>query len=375
MHLVSEARLRDAQLMVSELVANAVRHGGDGEHPVRLGCEPTGGLSQREILACVVAGAVARSAYLVRVTTPREFLLYVQTARPAAIVSTPRGVLLAALANAPKVARELLTSQDPGDQADASVVYRSVSSILARGILDRDDQLFDAGIASALEIYRIGDFSVSLRSKPPDLEASLWESLVIELFALGGLAVAEEAWQRVRGLALQQPDPDNDYYLSWLRHGQVHSSRSSLDPADSLPHLAARRLGELREGFASEDALAAVCRFDLLAALIVAEAVAADTSRDLKRDAYPSAAVCSEALVEPLVIDALRDQQSDVRQVVFAGDDAGLRQALRHYNEHAVAEAAYHRAPGAPWEWRGLSDHRTWAFIRGGEMWEDYRVG
>jgi serine/threonine-protein kinase RsbW len=36
MHLVSEARLRDAQLLVSELVANAVRHGGDGEHPVRL---------------------------------------------------------------------------------------------------------------------------------------------------------------------------------------------------------------------------------------------------------------------------------------------------------------------------------------------------
>ena len=64
-----------------------------------------------------------------------------------------------------------------------------------------------------------------------------------------------------------------------------------------------------------------------------------------------------------------------MRQVVFAGDDAGLREALRHYNEHAVAEAAYQRAPGAPWEWRGFSDHRTWAFLRGGEMWEDYQIG
>jgi anti-sigma regulatory factor (Ser/Thr protein kinase) len=36
MRLVSEARLRDAQLMVSEVVANAVRHGGDGQQPVRL---------------------------------------------------------------------------------------------------------------------------------------------------------------------------------------------------------------------------------------------------------------------------------------------------------------------------------------------------
>lgn len=34
--LVSEARLRDAQLLVSELVANAVRHGGPAATPVAL---------------------------------------------------------------------------------------------------------------------------------------------------------------------------------------------------------------------------------------------------------------------------------------------------------------------------------------------------
>jgi len=36
LHLVSEARLRDAQLMVSELVANAVRHGGREGEPVSM---------------------------------------------------------------------------------------------------------------------------------------------------------------------------------------------------------------------------------------------------------------------------------------------------------------------------------------------------
>jgi anti-sigma regulatory factor (Ser/Thr protein kinase) len=36
MHLVSEARLRDVQLMAAELVANAVLHGGDRESPVRI---------------------------------------------------------------------------------------------------------------------------------------------------------------------------------------------------------------------------------------------------------------------------------------------------------------------------------------------------
>src|SRR4051794_25104403 len=36
LHLVSEARLRDSQLMVSELVANAVRHGGGEGEPVTM---------------------------------------------------------------------------------------------------------------------------------------------------------------------------------------------------------------------------------------------------------------------------------------------------------------------------------------------------
>jgi anti-sigma regulatory factor (Ser/Thr protein kinase) len=36
LHLVSEARLRDAQLLVSELVANAVRHGGRSGEQVRV---------------------------------------------------------------------------------------------------------------------------------------------------------------------------------------------------------------------------------------------------------------------------------------------------------------------------------------------------
>jgi anti-sigma regulatory factor (Ser/Thr protein kinase) len=36
LHLVSETRLADAQLLVSELVSNAVRHGGGAGDPVRL---------------------------------------------------------------------------------------------------------------------------------------------------------------------------------------------------------------------------------------------------------------------------------------------------------------------------------------------------
>lgn len=176
----------------------------------------------------------------------------------------------------------------------------------------------------------------------------------------------------MRSLGLQQPDPDNDYYLSWLRHGQVHSSRGSTDPLDSLPHLAARRLGELHGSLSQVDALSAVCRLDLVVALLVIEARAARAGEDARRDWYPNAAVCSEGLVEPLVIDGLRRRDSEAREVVFPNDNAGLREALRAYNEAAVAEAAYSRARGLAWEWQGFSDHRTWSFIRGGELWEEW---
>lgn len=36
LHLVSEERLRDAQLLISEVVANAVRHGGRSDAPIEV---------------------------------------------------------------------------------------------------------------------------------------------------------------------------------------------------------------------------------------------------------------------------------------------------------------------------------------------------
>jgi anti-sigma regulatory factor (Ser/Thr protein kinase) len=36
LHLVSPERLQDAQLLISEVVSNAVRHGGDGDAPIQV---------------------------------------------------------------------------------------------------------------------------------------------------------------------------------------------------------------------------------------------------------------------------------------------------------------------------------------------------
>ena len=47
LHLVSDARLRDAQLMATELVTNAILHGGDQQHPVRMEVRAGGPAARR----------------------------------------------------------------------------------------------------------------------------------------------------------------------------------------------------------------------------------------------------------------------------------------------------------------------------------------
>jgi len=49
LHLISEPRLRDAQLAVSELVANAVRHGGRSGEPIVLSVRATPAVMRVEV--------------------------------------------------------------------------------------------------------------------------------------------------------------------------------------------------------------------------------------------------------------------------------------------------------------------------------------
>lgn len=295
----------------------------------------------------------------------RDLLLDPAVGKREGLPSLSSLQLASMLDEAPALAQEMLV--DPDEQTDALLVYRAVSAVLAESLLRADAPLFSRGVSRLLAIYRLGDFSADLRTRTPDFEASLWESIAIELFALGGLAVAREMWPQVRELTLQVPNPDSAaaYDRSWLRHGQVASARSAQDPTDSLPQLAATRLGELLPT-PDVDLLALVCRFDLLAALVVTENGG---------EYYPNAAPFSETLVEPFIIDQLRRVNTPVRASVFAGDDERLRAGLRSYNEDAVVEAANHRAGGRRWEWRGWSNARTWFFIRTGDQWERWQLG
>ena len=93
------------------------------------------------------------------------------------------------------------------------------------------------------------------------------------------------------------------------------------------------------------DALAALAQFDLVSALMIREVD--------PRGFYPNAAKFSEALVEPMIIEQLRDTETPLRQHVYAGDQAGLREGLRDYDELARLEAAKARRANREWQWRG----------------------
>ena len=136
---------------------------------------------------------------------------------------------------------------------------------------------------------------------------------------------------------------------TWLRQGQVASARTT-GPTDSLPRLAARRLTELTD-LTDPEALKAVCRFDMLSALIISET---ETDKHLAPNTQAPLEF-SEELVEPLVINELRRRESPLRQYVFPGDDDGLREivgrppAQRGQDEHRTGK----RSPCRAWGYCG----------------------
>jgi hypothetical protein len=251
------------------------------------------------------------------------------------------------------------------ERADAHLGFRSVTAIMGKALREHNSPLLSEGVGSLSEIWTVGDPKAMLPLTTPDFEASLWESVVVELYALGGLAVRLQRWAEVRELAAHQPEGSTRE--SWLRHGQVASSRATKYPEDTVLRLAARRLSELDPSLSPDSALESLCRFDLLSGLIISEAD--------PRGFYPNGAEFSEAAVEPLIIDELRKPDTALRQHVFVGDQDGIREALRDYDSKARPQAAQARRIGRDWEWRAFADARTWTFIDEGHILEDWEKG
>jgi hypothetical protein len=274
--------------------------------------------------------------------------------------STKRGSLLA---DAPALAARMLHGE-VDDRIDASIIFNNVAQIMAIALRHHDAALFRQGVEGLVEIWKEGNFKALYPLTPPDFEASLWENLGINLYVLGGLAVASERWSEIRELTNQAPTGGSGE-KSWLRQGQVISARSSTDyDRESILGLAAQRLGSMEPEISETDAIQYLARFDLLSGLIIGE-------EDL-RGFYPNAAEFSEELVEPFVIEQLRSSGSPLREHVFKEDTPGLLKALEEYDRVARLQAALARYKNGSWKWHGFSDARTLVFLAEEHMLEEW---
>ncbi len=293
-------------------------------------------------------------------STNRDLLLNPATSKTLESVSRTR--LVSLVADGPPLARELL-SGGVDDRIDAQIVFSNLIAIMGHALREHDDELFSKGIAALASIWDLGDRMAMYPTITPDREASLWESLTIGLYALGGLAMRHERWAQIREVTVQRPSAADDY--SWLRQGQIASDRAArTGEPHSILRLAANRSQELSPGATPDESLEATARFDLLSALIMSET---DPTQF-----YPNAAEFSEALVEPLVIDELRRANSPLRRQVFVDDNDGLREGLRNYDAKARAQAAIQRYFNRDWRWRAFADGRTWSFINEGFILEEW---
>ena len=297
--------------------------------------------------------------------TNRDLLVTPSTGTPHGLSQLSTSRQMSLLDEAPAIARSLLDSGDVDDRIDVTTAIQNISAILAKALVEHDDALFERGIQSLASIWALGDSNAMLPNRTPAREASLWETITVELYALGAIALRHERWAQLREIALQHPDPAYGHDRSWLRQGQVASARSTDYPEDTVVRLGCKRVAALdAEPSTDAEALTYVCQFDLIVGLIISETD--------PKGFYVNAAEFSEDLVEPLVIERLRRPSGGLRQYVFPGDQDGLRKALLAYDHMARGQAAQARYRGGSWQWRGFSDARTFTFMDEGHLLEEW---
>lgn len=264
------------------------------------------------------------------------------------------------LSEAPAVAAEMLGGTAE-ERPDAHIVIQNASAITASALRDHNAQLFAEGVSSLSGIWTVGDAQAMYPTRTPDFEASLWELLAVELYALGGLAIKGERWAEIRILAREKPDPAS-HATSWLRQGQVASARAATVPDETMLEIAVPRLLALDASLRRPDAQSALAQFDLVSCLMIREVD--------PEGFYPNAAKFSESVAEPIVYEQMREQDKPLREYLNQDDQEGLREGLRDYDDKARLQAAQARRANHDWQWRGFSDARTLLFIVAGQDWD-----
>jgi hypothetical protein len=206
-------------------------------------------------------------------------------------------------------------------------------------------------VATLVHIYELGFDRSGYRDGTLAVQPErLWLAVMERVMAVGALAVRQHQWWAIRALAMQLPQADGvASYNSWVRHAVTEAARRGVPPNGqrgqvevSLLYLAKDvidSVSALHPDVAATDEriLDSLCQLDLLAALAALAAIDVAGRAD-SRYFYISFAWFDSARVQPILRRLLTDSQ--LREGVFAGDDATLAHALRALLRLASSEAA-----------------------------------
>lgn len=273
--------------------------------------------------------------------------------------------VLDVLAELPATVKGLRDSRD--ERFDVGVAVTNACAIAAVGVCRDKPGIVDAALNSLLETYRLGDVTQPVIGSDDDLR--LWEETAAAVWVLGALAVKQSDWRTVRAIVDRPPRESDPHFQTWLRHAQVMSARGAQAPDDNLLNTCVDRFaahaGFACVGLPKSERERFIAGFDQLALLVTAALPGSDPL-----SFYPSYAKFKVGHVEPLVV-ALR-RPGALRDAIFPDTNDRLREVLREANESALLQAAQYRAHARPWAYEGFQDARTWAFIRTGDMFEDW---
>lgn len=258
-----------------------------------------------------------------------------------------------------------LDSGERGTQRLRRFLKRLAKQLNSRTRLDRFENAMDkwtifCAQAIYVERFDLVDAAIAtLRDEYVRLGLELDDSrkrlaVVIRIYAVGSMAIREQAWQTVRSLTLQ-PVPSNAYdsayiYSSWIRHGQVDGSRMNLIPERggfliSAPrelladHPAMRpdvdddEIPEPSDALAADDVLLnSLCQFDLAYCFIAA------ASGEHNGGGYPSSTALKGFRSSPIADTIV--QNVTARQVMLPGvNDQDLATILTDVYQSAEREA------------------------------------
>jgi hypothetical protein len=280
------------------------------------------------------------------------------------LIAAGDGIALLALTESlPQVVRKL---REAGDTSDVGIPLTNIAATAALCLRHGKAGVADSALEAIMTTARLADVK-AIQATTEDHQ--LWEAVAGSLWTLGAVASDLQAWPFVRSI-VDRTTTGERHYESWLRQAQVLAARGNFDSEDdNILDLAMQRLAS-RSSFGMTDREPAereqaAAGFDQLA-LIVTRSLPNTTWQSF----YPSYAKYQAARVEPLVIE-LR-QPSDMRTAIFPGTDTELRDILQETNEIALMQASQYRAHGKGWAYEGYQDARTWAFVRAGQMFEEW---